>query len=502
MAKDKAADIENKKMFRARFDTFILSAIDSIRDGGSYGYEIEDYIVRKTQGHYKSKSISTVYNALKRLEEQGLVIETPVDPNSPLVIASPNASNRNYYALTEKGKSYLERQKLEYRYLRTMLDNLLTDEKYDLSLAESPVSTDDLKPLTKRSTNKNNPYDFDESVDEEELPDLTEDDSNTYSIDYVDKIMSQTKEEVEPIKQEPIKVEEPIEEPKQEKYIYIQDQININEPVIETTDYPSYVTHKKISIYRHKYDYNSFLSHVLEPIFTKDFNSTKVDLDEKPFIKDEQEEEDSIFTNHYKPEQLEFQIGENNSEVTLPEVNSSNDSLDLDYISKLHTQLKSDGYFMTSYKISPQVLIDNSDVKYIYLTKILRDAISFTSIYTVLMSIILYAFSSTFNFGLGGFLTCIIISLLCIGGICALWYKTSNKYIRDTINIKLLNICTGIAFFIIFVIIIVIGLIAPNGYSLNSIKIYSPAFIALSIPLFGLIFSLLHKYSKSYFKTI
>jgi DNA-binding PadR family transcriptional regulator len=49
-----------------------------------------------------------------------------------------NGATRVYYTLTDEGRAYLEEDKLEYKYLRTLLDNLLTDEDFDLDKEQVP----------------------------------------------------------------------------------------------------------------------------------------------------------------------------------------------------------------------------------------------------------------------------------------------------------------------------------------------------------------------------
>ena len=135
---------ENKKMFRARFDIFVLNALAD-KNGASYGYDVINYIQTKTKGHYKIKTFSTIYNTLKRLEEQGFVVSGKGDGET-------NGAARVYYTLTDEGKEYLEENKQEYKYLRTLLDNLLTDEDFDLDNEEIPYNASTLKPLTKRTS--------------------------------------------------------------------------------------------------------------------------------------------------------------------------------------------------------------------------------------------------------------------------------------------------------------------------------------------------------------
>ena len=151
----KAAESENKKMFRSRFDIFVLNALED-KDGASYGYDVINYIQNRTKGHYKIKTFSTIYNTLKRLEEQNFVVSGAGDGET-------NGAARVYYTLTPEGRKYLEDNKQEYKYLRTLLDNLLTDEDFDLDNEEAPYKAGDLKPFTKRNRQDGHAYSSDDN---------------------------------------------------------------------------------------------------------------------------------------------------------------------------------------------------------------------------------------------------------------------------------------------------------------------------------------------------
>ena len=64
--KVKVTETENTKMFRSRFDIFVLNALND-KECEGYGYDVVNYIQTKTKGHYKIKTFSTIYNTLKSL---------------------------------------------------------------------------------------------------------------------------------------------------------------------------------------------------------------------------------------------------------------------------------------------------------------------------------------------------------------------------------------------------------------------------------------------------
>ncbi len=63
----------------------------------SHGYYIAKEIERRSSGYFRLTA-STVYSALRRLEESGLVSSTWFEAASP---------RRRYYSLTEKGRDVL-----------------------------------------------------------------------------------------------------------------------------------------------------------------------------------------------------------------------------------------------------------------------------------------------------------------------------------------------------------------------------------------------------------
>lgn len=129
----------NTDLLRGRVDTFILNSL-SEKDG--YGYDILNYIHSKTKGHYEMKQ-SSIYSVLKRLEKQGLIVSYQGDESK--------GGQRRYYSLTEQGKEYLQNEQSQWKYTRTLLDNLVTEEDFDLEKDTPPFKPSDLRPLTKRT---------------------------------------------------------------------------------------------------------------------------------------------------------------------------------------------------------------------------------------------------------------------------------------------------------------------------------------------------------------
>ncbi len=135
----------NTELLRGRVDTFILNSL-SEKDG--YGYDILSYIHSKTKGHYKMKQ-SSIYSVLKRLENQGLIVSYQGEESK--------GGPRRYYSLTDQGRKHLEYEQKQWKYTRTLLNNLVTEEDFDLENDTPPFKPSDLRPLTKRTKNSDPP---------------------------------------------------------------------------------------------------------------------------------------------------------------------------------------------------------------------------------------------------------------------------------------------------------------------------------------------------------
>lgn len=130
----------NSDIIRGNVTTIILSSLWS---GDRYGYDILKEIETKSEGQYKLKQ-PTLYNQLKRLEKQGLISSYDGDPDDT------GGGRRKYYSLTEEGRNYLQKEKREYEYSRTILDKLVSSREFDFNSSPPPFNTAELRPYTKR----------------------------------------------------------------------------------------------------------------------------------------------------------------------------------------------------------------------------------------------------------------------------------------------------------------------------------------------------------------
>ena len=82
----------------------------------SYGYEINNAILRKSDQKYELKE-ATLYTTYHRLEKQGYV-------TSYWGMQSAGA-RRRYYSITEKGKEYFHDSIKKWEEMKRLLDSLL-----------------------------------------------------------------------------------------------------------------------------------------------------------------------------------------------------------------------------------------------------------------------------------------------------------------------------------------------------------------------------------------
>lgn len=114
----------NSDLLRGNINTIILSALYS---GDRYGYDIVNEIEQKSQGQFTIKQ-PTLYSCLKRLEAQGLV--------SSYWGEQSNGGRRKYFSLTELGKEVFKQSQDDYEYSRSVIDKLISENKYDFGSEE------------------------------------------------------------------------------------------------------------------------------------------------------------------------------------------------------------------------------------------------------------------------------------------------------------------------------------------------------------------------------
>ena len=133
----------NSDLLRGNINTIILSALYS---GDRYGYDIVSEIEQKSHGQFSIKQ-PTLYSCLKRLEAQGYV--------SSYWGEQSNGGRRKYFSLTDLGRQVFKQSQDDYEYSRTVIDKLISENKYDLG--DQPIAqTETLSPSGQIELNANN----------------------------------------------------------------------------------------------------------------------------------------------------------------------------------------------------------------------------------------------------------------------------------------------------------------------------------------------------------
>ena len=154
----------NTDLIRDHVDSFILRFL---ANGDSYGYDIHKAISNATEGVYEIKQ-PTLYSCLKRLEKQGLI--TSYDGETS------NGAQRKYYAITDKGRDFLNQDIEQWEFSRTLLNRLLSDKEFDLANAPKPFDPNELRPRTKRGVGLRTAADPEEPLYDDGAEEVASDD--------------------------------------------------------------------------------------------------------------------------------------------------------------------------------------------------------------------------------------------------------------------------------------------------------------------------------------
>lgn len=100
-------------VIRGYTDTIILA---QLKNGDSYGYEINKTIQSITSGEFELKE-ATLYTAFRRLEDAGYVISYWGNEEV--------GARRRYYTITNKGLELYEENVQDWHKIKDMIDNLL-----------------------------------------------------------------------------------------------------------------------------------------------------------------------------------------------------------------------------------------------------------------------------------------------------------------------------------------------------------------------------------------
>ncbi len=480
--KVKVTETENTKMFRSRFDIFVLNALND-KECEGYGYDVVNYIQTKTKGHYKIKTFSTIYNTLKRLEEQGLVVSHIGGDES-------NGATRRYYTLTEEGKKFLEQDKKEYVYLRTLLDNLLTDEDFDLDRDEVPYSASVLKPLTKRNSQASNALDdANAGVSDEETSRFDEVDDDTPPIAATTSNAQTVTPTIDFVNTTQTQSASGAQKPSANNAKPLSGN---NEPPIP----PRQPEPPKPKARKYNNDYKAVFTRITKPVFEGGADSAGNNNSDTRVANSNA----STATAKNVANSTAVKNGVSEAAATVQSEVSPSSTVTVstnDTIESFKSSLRNEGYSLNM--TTSEVTSENGRKKtrFVFFNRIMRDSVVLTTLYTIITLLIVFLCKKQFAvkneilFVIGGL--SLAVSLI----FAAIWFKSPDARKKDIVKLPLLNLCCVGVFLVITVITLITNVL--NGISLASPIVYSPLIIGSAVVFYGVIFSILYK-TENYFQ--
>lgn len=104
----------NKEVLKGHIDTLILSLL---HDRDMYGYEIAKIVRERSEEQFELKE-GTLYLSLKRLEKNNWITSYWGNEQGP-------GGRRKYYTLTPLGNEGFEIKRLEWGFVKKMMDSFL-----------------------------------------------------------------------------------------------------------------------------------------------------------------------------------------------------------------------------------------------------------------------------------------------------------------------------------------------------------------------------------------
>lgn len=104
----------SREILKGHIDTLILSLLHQ-RD--MYGYELAKIVREKSEEQFELKE-GTLYLSLKRLEKNNWISSYWGDEQGP-------GGRRKYYKVTSLGKQSFEEKRLEWQFVKKMMDSFL-----------------------------------------------------------------------------------------------------------------------------------------------------------------------------------------------------------------------------------------------------------------------------------------------------------------------------------------------------------------------------------------
>lgn len=440
----------NSDIIRGNVTIIILNTL--VKNGG-YGYDILKQIETNTLGVYKLKS-ATVYNKLNRLEEDGLVSSTMGDSNDT------SGATRRYYKLTDKGREFLKKEIQKYEFSRTILDNLVSSDEFNLNNDTPPFDPNELRPYSKK--------------EKSEKPKVIYKDRIVEKIVEVEKPIYVEKEVIKPVIQEKIvEIEKPI----------------IQEKIIEV-EKPVYVERKQMTIDDLDVPEDSTPRMTLKELSERLKEQTEKKPEKQQKIKP-RTQLDNLRMLGDKAAKFDYERNDQNyklfyqklseQEIELNDAEEENESF--------HSDIKIDLY-SNGFKLRPYDKKNSAefyDLNFLFVNRIKRD-LAFIFFFIVAVEIAIYWVSLYKNIGYVYFMPISILSLLLALSPIVSYLANPNKRVRDRYNFKLsLLLRTIISLNFIGVAIIIAFFvkkidIMTNKYHLIA-SIIIPTTLFLNLPL-------------------
>jgi PadR family transcriptional regulator PadR len=106
----------DKEMLKGYIDTILISLLN---DYTMYGYELAKKVREISEETFELKE-GTLYLSLKRLEKNGYVKSFWSDSDS-----ESGGGRRKYYNITDDGREYVKRKRIEWIFMRELINKFL-----------------------------------------------------------------------------------------------------------------------------------------------------------------------------------------------------------------------------------------------------------------------------------------------------------------------------------------------------------------------------------------
>lgn len=412
----------NKDLIRDHVDTIILSTLEN---EDRYGLDILEVIQKNSKGLYELKQ-PTLYSCLKRLEKLGYIRSYKGD--------SSNGAQRVYYTLLDDGRKFLENDKYQWEYSRTIINGLLSAKDFDPE-EKPPFEASELRPRTKRNP-RSNPT-AEEAADVGEMPILlVNNDTNESGEDDINPTVLLVRDEDTPSSSDSIE----------------------NQPIKKTINGQNYTFGKDTVIYEQDVDYVN----TMEDIFSNS-NKNKFEY-ASPYN-----------TNQFAPPIMDY--AEQYSLESLQKTFASQGFIIKPYIKKNTTE-----YYVN---------------KYIYINRILGATAGCAyALYAVLLCFLHIVSASALKTSAGSLFIALGLGLLVPVAFAINYIINPNKRIAANFNLKKTFMYTLMFMVNILLAIIIIGFGVFKATFVNPISIVKPIvfpiIMLLTIPADILIYSWLY----------